>query len=42
MPDQKERLSLCSGIEGISLELYRKVCEQLGTGDITKLRLVSK
>ena len=42
MSDQNDRLSLCSGIEDLPLELYRRVCEQLETRDIAKLRLVSK
>lgn len=42
MPDQNDRLSLCSGIEDLPPELYRQVCEQLETRDIAKLRLVSK
>lgn len=42
MPDQRDRLSLCSGIEDLPPELYREICEQLEPRDIAKLRLVSK
>ena len=42
MPDQSDRLSLCSGIEDLPPELYREICEQLEPRDIAKLRLVSK
>lgn len=42
MSDQNHRLPLCSGIESLPNELYGKVCEQLETKDIAKLRLVSK
>lgn len=42
MSDQIDRLSPCSGIEALPLELYRMVCEQLEPRVIAKLRLVSK